>query len=499
MTFIGTGRHRSWFTAFAVTATAMALVLATAGVAGAAPTPKPEQTVNFTGATYEVVEGVDSACVWVVRSVTKGKAPVVTVTTSDGTASAGVDYTPVSTTVAFGRGASQGSACVPILVDRVLDEPDETVNVTLSTTSRGWTAGAQSTATLTIHEMVPPSAPTDLTADLVSGTVDVAYVYLTWAAPSVGTVDHYVVLSSTSPSGPHTELGTTTAMAFDVTPAPTVGTYYLVEAINPEGASSDSNQAFAEGFIPGSGLYWASFSDGKIMAANPDGTGAHTLVTGQDSPFGVAVDGSHLYWANIGADTIMRANLDGSNVTALVSGQSHPYGVAVDATHLYWTNLQGQTIMRANLDGSNVTTLVDGTGQLQPATIAVDGSHIYWGDIVGDGRIMRANLDGTGMTTLVSGQTYPFAIAVYGDHLYWANTGANEGATGAIMRANLDGSGVTTLASSQPHPDGLAVDGSHLYWANANNGTIVRANMDGSSVTALVTEQNLPAGVAVAP
>ncbi|MHB8892673.1 MAG: DUF5050 domain-containing protein [Candidatus Limnocylindrales bacterium] len=499
MTFIANGKHRSWFSVSAVSASALALLLSTAGVAAAPPPPKTPNTVYFDSASYVVTEGQGSACITVDRSVTKGKSPSVTVVTSDGSAHAGVDYTAVNTTVTFARQQTQVEVCVPILVDKVADEPNEAVDLSLSTSSRGWTVGTQHTATLTIHEMPVPSAPTDLAAEVMSGLSD-PYVHLTWTAPDIEPVDDYWIGSSTTSGGPYTELGMTTGTSYDVTPAPSVETYYVVEAVNADMATSAySNEAVGEGFVPGSGLYWASFSDGTIMAANKDGSGVHTLVDGQADPFGVAVDGSHIYWAAIGADAIMRANLDGTDVTTLVSGQDHPYGVAVDASHVYWTNLQGQTIMEANLDGTDATTLVDGTGTYQPAAIAVDGSHIYWGDIVGAGMIMQADLDGTDVATLVPNQTYPFAIAVDGSHIYWADTGDNTAATGAIVQADLDGNNVTTLVSGQAHPDGIAVDGSHIYWANANDGTIMQADLDGNNVTSLVSGQNLPAGVAVAP
>ena len=119
--------------------------------------------------------------------------------------------------------------------------------------------------------MAAPGAPTDLAASVVSATVDVPYVHLTWLAPTTGTVDHYLVLGATAELGPYTSLGTTIARYFDVTPAPEVDTYYLVEAVNGDGTSSDdSNVAFGEGFAPGTGLFWSDLSHGIINTANPD-------------------------------------------------------------------------------------------------------------------------------------------------------------------------------------------------------------------------------------
>jgi sugar lactone lactonase YvrE len=483
------------------TAVLLAAGLAVAGSAApgsAAPKPKPPKTIGFTQTTAQITEGQGSVCLYAQRSVTTGKAPTATMQSTDGTATAGVDYTAVSGTYSFPKKSSTLEVCVPILSDGVPEEADETFVVTLSTTSTDWIADP-STATVTIHEQAAPGAPTDLVAQLHSGST-AAYVSLAWLAPASGYVAHYAVYKSPAETGPWTELGTTTARSFDVTPAPTTDTYYAVKAVNGDGSASEfSNVALAEGFVPGTGLFWADGSHGIIRAANPDGTGVYPVVSGDYGPFGVAVDATHLYWADTANDAVMRSDLDGANVMTLVSdaANSHPYGVAVDATHVYWTDLQTQLVKRADLDGSNVVTLVDGTGLLQPAAIAVDGTYLYLGDVAGNGKIMRANLDGTGLETLVETPAYPFAVAVDSGHLYWAITGSNEGADGAIWRSALDGSGAATIATNQAHPAGIAVDSTHVYWANANNGTINRSGLDGSGLTTIVTGTVASGGVAV--
>lgn len=477
----------------------LALGMTIPAATAAKPPPKPPDTISFTSTTYTVVEGSGYASIALTRSSSKGKV-FVTFATSNGTAVAGTNYSAVSSTVAFRSGSADSTVSVPILVDGVSGQPSLTVSLALTNPKKGWSLGTSS-ATLSISDMPTPSDPTLLTATLVSGSVDVPYVSLSWTASATGAVDHYAVLSSTTAGGPYTLIGSAAGTSYQVSPAPSVTTRYVVEAVNGEAATSGySNEAVASGFTLGSGLYWTNFSDtGSIRAANLDGTGVHAIVTGQDGPFGLAVDAHYVYWADIGAGTIMRSNLDGTGVTTLETGQTAPYGVAVDATHLYWTELiggpTGGTINRANLDGTDPVTLA--TGPYEPAAIAVTSSHIYWGDVAGSGQIMVSDLDGSNVATLLTTASYPFAIAVDGTHVYWASTGDNTAATGTINRANLNGTGVTTLASSQAHPDGLAVDATHIFWANANTGAIVEANLDGTGVTTLVTGQSLPGGVAV--
>ncbi len=472
-------------------AAGLIVVGVTATSVAAARAPKPPMQISFDCANYYVVKG-DSATINVIRTASHGPASV-TFATSSVSAIPGTDYTEVSTTVDFKSGQTLVTVSVPTFANSV-GEP--TVKLTLSAPSRRWSLGDVSTATLTLQDTPPPSAPTNLTANVVNGS-GVPYVSLSWTA-ATGSLDHYTVLSSEVSGGPYSFLGSATSTSYDVTPVPSVTTYFVVEAVSGTGATSDySNEASVVPPVIGHGLYWAVFNTGIIGAANPDGTGVTTVAAGPTGAFGVAVDASHLYWAvdaSSGGGAIMEADLNGANSHALISGLNNPYGVAVDASHIYWTSYGDNTIMRADLSGSNVTTLVSSTWE--PAAIAVDASHIYWVDTA-DSWIWMSNLDGSGAQHIVATDPYPFAIAVGASGIYWAVTGSNSGTDGAIWTAGLDGSSPTTLVASQAHPDGIAVDASHVYWANANTGSILSANLNGSGVTTLVSDQGMVAGVAV--
>ena len=176
-------------------------------------------------------------------------------------------------------------------------------------------------------------------------------------------------------------------------------------------AAAPTGTGMAGGVFLGQ-LYWANYGTGSINQANLDGSNPKAIVTGQDSPIGVAVDTTHLYWTNGVAGTIWRANLDGSRPQPLVTGQNRPFGVAVDATRLYWANSPVSadgSIWAANPDGSNPKALV--TGQNNPLQVAVDPSHLYWTN-QGDSTIWQANLDGTNPQAFATGQDDPWGVAV---------------------------------------------------------------------------------------
>src|SRR2546427_392758 len=107
--------------------------------------------LQFSSATYTVNEGVLSgkAVIKVTRSGGTASGVTVDYATSDGTATDGSDYIATSGTLTFAAGQTSGTFTIPI-IDDALDEPNETVILTLSNPTGGATLGTRSTAVLTI-------------------------------------------------------------------------------------------------------------------------------------------------------------------------------------------------------------------------------------------------------------------------------------------------------------------------------------------------------------
>src|SRR5262249_36856199 len=96
--------------------------------------------------------------------------------TSNGTATAGADYTAVSGTLTFGIGDTSKTFTVPIINDTLV-EGNETVNLTLSSPTSGATLGGQATAVLTIQDDDTSGQPVTVTLQQgvngYTGTTDV--------------------------------------------------------------------------------------------------------------------------------------------------------------------------------------------------------------------------------------------------------------------------------------------------------------------------------------
>jgi Tol biopolymer transport system component len=106
---------------------------------------------QFAAASIEAPESAGVATVAVTRQGPFCSPASVQYATTDGTATAGVDYAAASGTLTFAAGEGSRTFDVPLLDDGVAD-PGETIQLTLSNPAGGPALGHPSTATLTILE-----------------------------------------------------------------------------------------------------------------------------------------------------------------------------------------------------------------------------------------------------------------------------------------------------------------------------------------------------------
>ena len=120
-------------------------------------------SVSFASATYNIPEGDPSATTIYINLSEAGNSTItVNYATSDGSATAGSDYTAASGTLTFNVGETQRTITnLPVIDDTTVECGNETVNLTLSNPNNA-TLGATSTTVITIVENdgTPPTAST---------------------------------------------------------------------------------------------------------------------------------------------------------------------------------------------------------------------------------------------------------------------------------------------------------------------------------------------------
>ena len=106
-------------------------------------------TLSFASGTFVTNENAGVAIITVVR--TNGSTGIISVqfATSDGSATAGLDYLATNGILSFADGEVSKSFAVPVILDSI-SEPTETVNLILSNPTGGALLGAQSRARLQI-------------------------------------------------------------------------------------------------------------------------------------------------------------------------------------------------------------------------------------------------------------------------------------------------------------------------------------------------------------
>ena len=168
-------------------------------------TPPSAGTLQFSGPDFGVAENAGPAVITVTRTGGSDGAVSVDYATSDGSASAGNDYTVASGTLNFADGQVNDTFNVAILDDQDY-EGDETLTLSLSNPTNSATLGNPAGATLTINENdpVPPAGSLQFSASTY--TVDESGPALTATVTRTGgsfgevTVD-YVSSDGTATAG----------------------------------------------------------------------------------------------------------------------------------------------------------------------------------------------------------------------------------------------------------------------------------------------------------
>lgn len=148
-----------------------------------------QPTVRFSVAAYNVSESGGQATITVRRTALNNQTATVRFATSNGTATAGKDYTAKSGMLTFAANETTKTFTVAI-TDDAMDEANETINLTLGSPTGGMTLGTPNKAVLTIADNDSSPALSVGNVTLTEGSSGALYATfnVTLSAPSGKTV-----------------------------------------------------------------------------------------------------------------------------------------------------------------------------------------------------------------------------------------------------------------------------------------------------------------------
>jgi hypothetical protein len=422
--------------------------------------PPPPPRLQFSAATYNVAENAGSVTITVTRSGSTSGTVTADFSTTDGTATAGADYTAASGTLTFADGQTSKQFTVFVLTDSLV-EGEESVALNLRNLTGGAVLGPPESAVLKIQDSTP--APTggsisgltfhDRNSNGVQDTGEPGLNGWTIELVDRGTGD-VVATQVTANLG-----GIDGSYRFDGL----AKDQYLVREVVQPGwllTAPQGNFGFADPVTFAVGEFPTS-----TVAADLDGDGDQDLAV-----------------TNVGPDTI----------SVLLNAGNGSFGARSD----FPVGASARSVTAADLDGDgdlDLTVTKAGSDTVSVLLNAGNGSFGPWSDFTAGNEpsaLTAADLDGDGDLDL--------AVANLGSHSVSVLLNAGNGSFGAptdfavgrfpraVTAADLDGDGDLDLAVGNDFFNAVSV------LLNAGNGSFgPRTDFDVGSAQYSVTAADL--------
>ena len=377
-------------------------------------------------------------------TVTLDRAATETVTvewaTSDGTATAGTDYTAGNGSLTFSSGDSSKTVSVTVAGDNV-DEPNETFEVTLSNPSGATLGDDTATGTITDDD-APPTVTLVLTPASIAEAAGQSTVTATLNHPSS---EETTVTVTAAPESP--------AVASDYTLSGS-------ELTIPAGATDST------GTVTITAVDNAVHAPHKTVTVSATATNAQGITTPQDVTLTILDDDNAAPTGELTIDDT--TPVVGQTLTADASGIDDPDGLT-DEIDLQWLRVPsgGTATEITGATSETYTVVADDVG----ATLKVEASFTD---------------DGGTEETVESEETATVEAAPTLPALSIADARVNEGDTGSKtldFTVTLDRAATATVTVEWATSDGTATAGTDY---TAGNGTVTFSSGD-SSKTVSVT------------
>ena len=432
-----------------------------------------------------VTEGA-AATLTVTLSPASGQPVTVQYATSDGTATAGADYTTASATLTFAANQTTQTITVPTTAD-TLDEPDETVNVTLSNPTNATIGDGAGVVTITDDDPTPTLSVGDVTvAEGNTGTTNAVFTVALSAVSGRQVTVNFATSNGTATAGSDyaANSGTLTIPAGQASGTVTVvvngDTLFEADETFTLTLSGPTNATLFDGVAtgtianddaaPGISIADVSLAEGNSGSTAFNFTVTLSAVSGLAASVDFATaDGTATspsdYGVVTGTVTIPAGQTTGT-ATVTVSGDT-----TVEPDETFSVNLSapvGATIT----DGAATGTIVNDDGavviSLGDATVAEGGTATLTATLSASSSqtiaVQFATSNGTatagadysaasGILTFMPGVlTQPIAVTTLGDALDEDDETVNVTLSNATNASIGDGAGLVTITDDDATP-----------------------------------------------
>jgi hypothetical protein len=173
--------------------------------------------------------------------------------------------------------------------------------------------------------------------------------------------------------------------------------------------------------------------------------------------------------------------------TNIVTGLNTPFGIALHGDDLYIAESNGNKISKIDITAATPTTATDvvTTALDSPSGLVLFEDDLYIAEYNG-GNISKIDITATPPTptVVVTGLDYPSGLALHGDDLYIAEFGGNK-----ISKINITAATPTTataIITGVNSPWHLIIDNNILYISRSNDGAVSKVDLSSLSL-----EENL--------
>jgi len=368
----------------------------------------PSLSINDPSAS----EASGSLSYTVTLSAASGQTVTVSYASSNGTASAGSDYTETTGTLTFNPGETSKNIAVT-LSDNSLDATDKTLVMTLSNASNATISDATGTGTITDDEATPSLAISDISSDEADGTVIIT-VTMTGSSASTVTVDYATANNSALAPSDYTAKSGTLTWSSGQTGDQSFAVDLSDDSLDENGESFFVNLSNASNATISDSQATVSISDNDdpplvsiddVSVSEADGTATFTVSLSSPSGLAVGVE----YSTSNGTAS---AGVDYDATSGTLSFNPGETSQAIEVTIL--DNSVDETSRSFNVALSNASNATIGTGvgvgtinddeQTPSASWSSSSQNILEGDI---SVVVQANLSGASSQDV----TLPFSLS----------------------------------------------------------------------------------------